>query len=284
MAVVNSMGDRVEWSRAVPYLLFNLAAVVLAVVYPPHARDLLLCLALYGARIFFVGGVLHRYFAHRSYATSRAFQFVLGVLATTTGQQGVLWWASQHRHHHRYSDQPQDFHSPTQHGFLWAHQLWPFTSRAQVTDLAQVGDLAKFPELRWLDGNWLVPHLVLAVTLLVCGGLRALEWGFMVSTVLVWQASFCVNSLSHLYGTRRFKTPDTSQNNLLLALLTLGDGWHNNHHYHSGSMWAGFYWWEIDVAGYIIWALSKLGLVWDVREPPDHVLALGRRSGRRGAE
>ena len=224
------------------------------------------------------------YFAHRSYSTSRPFQFILAALATTTGQQGVLWWACQHRHHHRYSDQPQDFHSPTQHGFLWAHQLWPFTSRAQVTDLDQVRDLAKFPELRWLDRNWLVPHLVLAVALLVCGGLRALEWGFMVSSVLVWQASFCVNSLSHMLGSRRFNTADTSQNNLLLALLTLGDGWHNNHHYYSGSMWAGFYWWEIDVAGYIIWALSKVGLVWDIHRPPERVLALGRQGEGRGAD
>ncbi len=276
------MGDRVEWNRAIPYLLFNLAAIVLAFVYPPHAGDIVLCLVLYAVRIFLVGGVLHRYFAHRSYSTSRAFQFVLAALATTTGQQGVLWWAWQHRHHHRFSDQPEDFHSPTQHGFLWAHQLWPFTGRAQKMELDQVRDLAQFPELRWLDRNWLLPHLALVFSLLACGGLRAVEWGFGVSTILLWQASFTVNSLAHLVGRRRFDTTDTSRNSFALALLTLGDGWHNNHHYYPGSMWAGFYWWEVDVSGYVIWMLAKLGLVWDVHTPPQRVLELGRRAdGRR---
>jgi stearoyl-CoA desaturase (delta-9 desaturase) len=186
-AVVNSVGDRVEWSRAVPYLLFNLTAIALIFVFPPRGRDLALCLALYAARIFLVGGVLHRYFAHRSYSTSRAFQFVLATLATTTGQEGVLWWAWQHRHHHRFSDQPEDFHSPTQHGFAWAHQWWTFTPRAQAADLDSVRDLARFPELRWLDRHWIYPHLALVAVLFACGGLRAVEWGFLVSTVLLWQ-------------------------------------------------------------------------------------------------
>lgn len=268
--------NQVRWGSAMPYFAFNLAAVVGVFVFRPRWQDLALCLGLYFVRMFAVGGGLHRYFSHKSYSTSRAFQGVLAVLASTCGQQGPIWWAAAHRHHHRFSDLPEDFHSPSQRGFWWAHQLWAFTDRGQRTDLSTVKDLTRFPELRWLNDYWLVPHLVLVLILLVAGGLRAVEWGFFVSTVLLWQVSFTVNSLSHLVGSRRFETSDTSRNNWVLALLTLGDGWHNNHHYYPGSMRAGFYWWEIDVTSYIIRALSWGGLVWNIRTPPRHVLELGR--------
>jgi stearoyl-CoA desaturase (delta-9 desaturase) len=280
----NSVGDRVEWNRAVPYLVFNAAALAFVFVYPPRAADVVLCAALYAVRMFAVGGILHRYFSHRSYSTSRAFQFVLALLATTTMQQGILWWVSQHRHHHRYSDQPEDFHSPTQHGFLWSHQLWSFTARAQTTDMDSVKDLSVFPELGWLSRNWAVPHLALVGVLFLCGGLRAVEWGFMVSSVLVWQVSFGVNSFAHLIGRRRFATPDTSRNSLILAIVSLGDGWHNNHHHYPGSMRAGFYWWEVDFTAYLIRALGWFGLVWNIHPVPARILervAIGPRSGVR---
>lgn len=269
--------NQVRWGSAIPYFAFNLAALVGIFVFRPRSSDLALCVSLYAVRMFAVGGGLHRYFSHKSYSTSRAFQLVLAVLATTCGQQGPIWWASAHRHHHRESDTPRDFHSPSQRGFWWAHQLWAFTERAQRTDLSTVRDLTRFPELRWLNGHWLIPHLGLVAILLAAGGLRAVEWGFFVSTVLLWQVSFTVNSLSHLVGQRRFDTADTSRNSWILALLTLGDGWHNNHHYYPGSMRAGFYWWELDITGEILRALSWVGLVWNVRSPPQHVLDLGRR-------
>jgi len=269
--------NRVRWGTTIPYLLFNAAAIVGAIFFPPRWQDLLLCLSLYLVRMFAVGGGLHRYFSHKSYSTSRAFQFLLALLATTCGQQGPIWWASQHRHHHRFSDAPEDFHSPTQRGFFWAHQLWVFTDRAQQTDRSTVRDLLKFPELRWLDSHWLVSLVGFALVLLVAGGLRAVEWGFFASTVLLWQVSYGVNSLAHLVGRRRFATADTSRNSWILAILSLGDGWHNNHHFYPGSMRAGFYWWEVDVTGYVIRALAKVGLVWNVRTPPKHVLELGRR-------
>ena len=273
-----ALGDdnKILWRSAIPYTLFHVAILVGALLVHPTRRDLLLLAVAYAVRMFFLVSAYHRYFSHRSFQTSRGFQFVLGVLGATSGEQGPLWWAWVHRNHHRHTDGPEDFHSPAQRSFLFAHVGWIFVPRANLADYEAVKDLSVYPELRWLDRYWVVPFLGLGAAFLASGGLHAFVWGFLVSTFVLWQATFCINSVAHLFGRRRFPTPDTSRNSLSLALLTLGEGWHNNHHYYPGSMWQGFYWWQVDFAAYGLTLLSWLGLIWDVHRPPAHVRAVGR--------
>jgi stearoyl-CoA desaturase (Delta-9 desaturase) len=233
---------------------------------------LALAVALYGARMFFVTAGYHRYFSHRSFRTSRAFQAVLAALAQTGVQRGVIWWAARHRRHHRFADTPSDEHSP-RHGFWWSHLGWSTSPTSSGTDVTMVRDLMKFPELRLLDRRKHTPAAVLAVCLLAIGGVHAVIWGFFVSTVLLWHGTFTINSLAHVVGRRRYATPDDSRNNWLLALITFGEGWHNNHHHYMSSARQGFRWWEIDLTYYGLRALEVVGLVWDVRRPPHHVIA-----------
>ncbi len=232
-----------------------------------------LCLALYFSRMFFVTAGYHRYFSHRAFKTGRVFQFLLAYGAMTSAQKGVLWWAAHHRHHHRYADTDQDLHSPGLRGFWWSHVGWILSNRYNRTEVEQIRDFYKFPELRWLNRWFLVPPLTLALALFLAGGWEWLVWGFFVSTVLLWHGSFLVNSLAHVFGRRRYPTPDNSRNSFLMALLTLGEGWHNNHHHYMASARQGFFWWEIDVTYYLLKLLAWFGLVWELREPPPHVLA-----------
>src|SRR5713226_7680913 len=215
----------------------------------------------------------HRYFSHRAFKTSRAFQFIIAVMATTSTQKGVLWWAANHRHHHRYSDTEADLHSPTLFGFWWSHVGWILSDRYNQTKSDLIQDFYKYPELRWLNKYHLVPPIALAVILFLAGGWGMLVWGFFVSTVMLWHASFTINSLSHLFGSRRYETTDTSKNNPFLALLTMGEGWHNNHHHYMASVRQGFFWWEVDVTYYALKVLSWFHIVWDLRLPPARILA-----------
>ncbi|MBI1814241.1 MAG: acyl-CoA desaturase [Deltaproteobacteria bacterium] len=228
-------------------------------------------LATYWTRMFGITAGYHRYFSHRAFKTSRAFQFVLAVLGTTSVQKGVLWWAANHRNHHKYSDLPEDLHSPIQRGFWWSHVGWILSPDYDETLFERIPDMAKYPELRWLNQHYLVPPVTLAVALFMLGGMSWLVWGFFVSTVLLWHSTFLINSLAHVYGSRRYDTADTSRNNVWLALLTFGEGWHNNHHHFMNSVRQGFFWWEIDVSYYILKALSWVGITWDLIEPPARV-------------
>ena len=216
----------------------------------------------------------HRYFAHRAFKTSRVFQFLLAVGAQSAAQKGVLWWASHHRWHHKYSDTEKDIHSPGRRGFWYAHIGWVVRGAWTETDFSQVPDLAKYPELRFLNrpGVQLLPTVGLALAFLSIGGVHALVWGFFVSTVLLWHGSFSINSLSHLFGRRRYATGDESRNNWLLAILTTGEGWHNNHHHYQSAANQGFRWWELDVTYYVLRLLALFGLVWDIRRPPRDVV------------
>jgi stearoyl-CoA desaturase (delta-9 desaturase) len=223
------------------------------------------------ARVFGITAGYHRYFAHKTYKTSRAFQLVLAALGASATQKGPLWWAGLHRRHHRYSDGPGDVHSPKD-GRYYAHQGWVFDPRWNATPLELIPDFARYPELQWLNRHHYVPAAALAVACTLIGGFEGLAWGYCVSTTLLWHATYSINSLAHLWGTRRYDTPDTSRNNLLLALLTMGEGWHNNHHYYMASARQGFRWWEIDLSYYVLRGLAALGVVWDLREPPAAVL------------
>ncbi len=267
---------RIDVVRSLPFFFVHGVAVAGLFWFGWSWSGLLLALGLYVVRMFGVTGAYHRYFSHRSYKTSRAFQLVLAVLAMTSVQKGVLWWAAHHRAHHRLSDQPGDVHSVLLDGFWWSHVGWILAPRNHDTDFERVKDLARFPELRFLNRYYYLPALALVGGLLWAGGLWALFWGFFVSTTLLWHGTFTINSLTHVFGSKRYVTEDNSRNNLWLALITLGEGWHNNHHYYQRATNQGFFWWEIDVTFYVLKALSWVGLVWDLHTPPPHVRASNR--------
>ncbi len=271
LAIRLQSGARIPLLRIIPFAAVHL--VCLAVFFVDFRWSYVaLCLALYAVRMFFVTAGYHRYFSHRSFKTSRAFQFLLAFMAMSSAQKGVLWWAAHHRNHHRFSDTEEDLHSPMQFGFWWSHVGWILSDSYEKTELHLIRDFAKYPELRWLDRRFLVPPVVLAVALFLVGGWGALVWGFFVSTVVLWHGSFTINSLAHLFGRRRYATTDTSRNNWWLALLTLGEGWHNNHHHYMASVRQGFFWWEVDVTYYVLKVLSWMRIVWDLRLPPPHIL------------
>ena len=240
-------------------------------------KGLALAIGAYFVRMFVVTAGYHRYFAHRAFKTSRLFQLILAIGAQSAAQKGVIWWASHHRWHHKYSDTPQDLHSPLRRGFWYAHIGWIASSTWTDTNVAMVSDLRTFPELRLLNrpGIDILPTVALALAFLLVGGGKALVWGYFLSTVLLWHGSFAINSLSHLFGGRRYATADGSRNSWLLALMTTGEGWHNNHHHYQSSANQGFRWWEIDVTYYLLCLLELLGLIWDLRRPPRGVLESG---------
>src|SRR5512140_3171167 len=268
--------EKIGWVSSIPFFAVH-AAALLAFWVGVTWRDVLLAAGLYYVRMWALSTGYHRYFAHRSFQTSRAFQFVLALIGTTSAQKGPLWWAAHHRHHHRYSDQPEDIHSPVQRGFWWSHVGWVLSPKYNETRFELIRDFARYPELVWLNRLHLVPPVALAVGLFAWGGLHALVWGFFVSTVLLWHGTFTINSLSHVFGRRRYKTNDTSRNNWLLALITCGEGWHNNHHYHQNTANQGWFWWEVDASYYVLRALSWVGLVRHLRTPPASVKYAFRR-------
>jgi stearoyl-CoA desaturase (delta-9 desaturase) len=266
-----SAPDRIQWLKSIPFLAVHVVALATPLVAPFAWRWIALAAALYAVRMFAITAGYHRYFSHRTYRTSRAFQLVLAVLGTTAVQKGPLWWAAHHRDHHRFSDGPDDVHSPLQRGFWWSHVGWILSDRYSETREEAIRDFARFPELRFLNRWYLLPPVVLAVAVFLIGGFPLLVWGFFVSTVLLWHGTFTINSLSHVFGARRYKTTDTSRNNFLLALVTCGEGWHNNHHYHQNTANQGWFWWEVDASFYVLRLLSALGLVWDLRLPSESV-------------
>ena len=273
----------IMYPSAIPFVLVHLACV--AALWTGVTYDaLVLCFLLYWLRIFAIGAGYHRYFSHRAYRTSRAFQFALAVLSQSTAQKSVLWWASKHRHHHLHSDTETDVHSPRHKGFVYSHLGWIFSRKNDVADLVKVADFARYPELMWLHKHELVPPTVLALLSVLIAGWSGLVVGFFWSTVLVYHATFCINSLAHVRGRRRYVTGDDSRNNWLLALFTMGEGWHNNHHAYQSSVRQGFRWWEIDATFYLLKALSWTGLVWDLKTPPAAVRLNEYRLGSRVIE
>ena len=270
---------RTDWLRITPYIGIHLICFgVIWVGWSPVAVGI--AVFLYLLRTFAITGFYHRYFSHRTFKTSRWFQFLFGLIGVSTIQRGPLWWAAHHRHHHAHSDEPEDVHSPIQHGFLWSHMGW-FTAPVNFsTKMHLIQDFAKFPELRFLDRFDLPISVLIGTSMFILGailpaelgtsGMQMLVW-FFISTVILYHVTYMINSLAHVYGSRRYETPDTSRNNLLLAILAFGEGWHNNHHHYPNTARQGFYWWEIDVSYYIIVVLSWLGLVWDVKPVPAEI-------------
>jgi len=279
--------DDIMYPSAIPFVLIHLgcaAAFWTGITW----RAVAIGVAIYWLRMFAIGAGYHRYFSHRSYSTGRLFQFILAALAQSSAQKSVLWWAAKHRHHHLHSDTHRDVHSPRHKGFAYSHVGWIFARRHDATDLVKVADFASFPELRWLHKFEVLPAIALAAFCFLVGGWSGLVVGFLWSTVLLYHATFCINSLAHVHGRKRYVTGDDSRNNWLLALITMGEGWHNNHHAYQSSVRQGFRWWEIDVTFYILKTLSLLGIVWDLKAPPEQVRRnehrLGARAVNRAAE
>lgn len=248
--------------------------------------DWAMCAFFYFFRMFWITGGYHRYFSHNAYKTSRWFQFVIAFMAQTSAQKGALWWAAHHRHHHRHSDTPSDPHSMKLYGFWYSHVGWIVGPDYKETNFKTMGDFAKYPELVWLNKYYLVPPVVLALTIMALGGIvdggsitmmfssvgfSALFIGFFLSTVITYHGTFTINSIMHKFGDQRYETGDESKNSIWLALLTLGEGWHNNHHYYEVASRQGFFWWEVDITWYILKMFSWMGLIWDLKGVPDHI-------------
>lgn len=273
--------DYPAWKKITNISLFWMmhATIFLAFWLEVDVWDFVLCGVLYVVRMFGVTAGYHRYFSHRSYKMGRVAQFFMALLAMTAAQKGPLWWASHHRHHHKHSDHEDDVHSPRLKGFWYAHLGWVLDPRWEDTEESRVRDLVKFPELVFLNRHPIAPTFMLGVVCYLIGDWEGLLIGHFLSTVLLWHGTFTINSLSHVIGTRRYDTDDDSRNHWLLALITLGEGWHNNHHHYQSSARQGFMWWEIDITYYVLKVMSWVGLVWDLREPPAHVVN-GERNPR----
>ena len=274
---------RVDWMRVLPFFGMHVACLGVIWVGVSTTAVVVAC-ALYVLRMFAITAFYHRYFSHRAFQTSRPMQFLFAALGASAVQRGPLWWASQHRHHHVHADDEHDIHSPKRYGFVSAHIGWFLTHANFRTRHELVSDLMRYPELRFLDRFDALVPLFLAVLLYALGealahwlpalgtnGLQLLVWGFVISTVVLYHATFTVNSLAHTLGRRRYATNDDSRNNFWLALLTLGEGWHNNHHHFPGSARQGFYWWEIDPTYYALRALAALGLIWNLKPVPRYI-------------
>lgn len=271
--------DDVVYPGTIPFVLFHLACLgALWSGVTPGA--VALGVALYAVRMFAVTAGYHRYFSHRSFKTSRVGQFVLAFLAQTSAQRGAVWWAAKHRAHHRHSDTPLDPHSPRHRGFWFAHVGWIFAPRTLEADYSLVPDLTRYPELVWLDRRKYLPPALLGLVAWLVAGWSGLFVGFVASTVVLYHASFTINSLAHVVGDRPYLTGDDSGNSWWLALLTFGEGWHNNHHHYESSTRQGFRWWQVDLTYYGLVALSWIGVVWDLRVPPPAVVAGAQRPRR----
>ena len=267
-------GVRTDWVSAIPFFLVHLAPLA-AFFVDVTWQDWVLCAVLYVTRMFCITAGYHRYFSHRSYKTGRVVQFLLALGGTTAVQKGPLWWASHHRTHHRYTDLDGDVHSPRD-GFWWSHVGWILSTKYKDTDLDGIKDFAVYPELRWLERhNWIGPWS-LAIAVFLAFGWGGLLIGFFLSTVLLWHGTFLVNSMAHVVGRRRYATPDTSRNSFVIALITGGEGWHNNHHYLPASVRQGFRWWEYDPTWYALKGLAVLHVVRDLKRPPSRLLDQAR--------
>jgi stearoyl-CoA desaturase (Delta-9 desaturase) len=271
----------------IPFVLLHLSGLLIF-LYPISLPLFILCLGSTYIRLFGITAGFHRYFSHKTFQTGRKFQFILALLGTFSAQKGPLWWAAKHRQHHRFSDTNRDIHSPLKQGFWYAHVGWLFKKKSRHTAEQYITDFIQYPELRWIDKNY---HLITVIYALLIAGIgqllsmfapglninsiNALVWGFSISTILLYHLTFSINSIMHVFGRRPYNTPDTSKNNVILGILTLGEGWHNNHHRYPRSQRQGFVWWQIDLTHIVLMICKKLGIIWKVNEPSESILKEG---------
>ncbi|MEY3830426.1 MAG: hypothetical protein RIS40_231 [Pseudomonadota bacterium] len=276
-------GKEIDWMRVIPFILLHLSCLLIFVVGFSWIA-FIVCISLFAIRMFAITGFYHRYFSHKTFKTSRFVQLLFAMIGATAVQRGPLWWAAHHRGHHMHSDTSEDKHSPKEHGFLWSHMGWFLTKSNFVTNTKFIRELIRFPELRIIDRFDLLMPLALSIGLFIAGhylnqyepqlntnGFQLFIWGFSLSTVMLYHATFLVNSVAHQWGKKRYETKDTSRNNFIIAILTFGEGWHNNHHHYPGSARQGFYWWEIDLTYYVLKFLAMIRVIWDVRTVSDNI-------------
>jgi len=289
---VNLLPNKIDWVGTLPFIILNMSCLLVIWVGVSWVA-VSTAIALYFLRVFFIGAFYHRYFSHRTYKTNRFWQFIFAILGLSAAQRGPLWWASHHRQHHISADKEMDAHSPVRHGFLWSHIGWFMSTKNYYYNPERIKDFAKYPELVFLDRHDALVPIVLAVLLYGAGvllqhlspglgtsGWQMLIWGFSISTIMVFHTTVSINSLAHKYGKRRFKTDDNSRNSLILALFTLGEGWHNNHHHYPATARQGFFWWELDITYYMLKLFEKLQIISDVRGVPKLILQKNRINSR----
>lgn len=275
--------DRIDIKRIIPFVLMHVSVFGVFFV-GVSSIALWICFALYFIRMFAITAFYHRYFSHKNFQTNRFVQFIFAFIGASAAQRGPLWWASHHRVHHATVDSENDPHSPKHKGFIWSHMLWFLSDKNFATHEKKIKDFAKFPELKWLDRYDMVAPFILAVCLYLLGaylqhnqpqlntnGGQLLVWGFFVSTVILYHGTYTINSIAHKFGSRRFNTKDDSRNNFLLAIITLGEGWHNNHHHYCGTVRQGFKWYEIDITYYLLKIMSWFKLVKNLKPIPKKV-------------
>ena len=281
----DSHSENFNWFRCLPFVLLHISCLgVIWTGWSPFA--VYFCIGFFFLRMFSITAFYHRYFSHRSFKTSRTAQFIFAVLGNMAVQRGPLWWAGHHRHHHQHSDTESDLHSPVKRGFWWSHMGWFTCDASFKTPIQRIEDFAKFPELRFLNRYDSLVPLLTGFSLFVLGellkhtspqlgtsGVQLLVWGFFISTVLLFHSTVTINSLAHIWGKKRFETEDNSRNNAFLAVITLGEGWHNNHHRYPRAAKHGFTAYEIDITYMLLWVMNKLGLVWDLTPLPQRIKA-----------
>lgn len=280
---------RFSFIRVLPFVALHLACL-LAFLTGVSTFAILFAAAFFALRMFAITGFYHRYFSHKTFKTSRGWQLVFAILGASAAQRGPLWWAAHHRHHHQHSDGEEDLHSPHQGGFWWSHVGWFTCDAAFRTEERRVKDWMRYPELRFINRFDALVPAAFAVAIYALGealaawapglgtnGLQLLVWGFFISTVVLFHATVSINSLSHVWGSRRFDTDDDSRNNFWLALVTFGEGWHNNHHRWPQSARQGFRWYEIDLTYYGLWLLSRAGIIHDLKPVPESIREETRR-------
>jgi stearoyl-CoA desaturase (delta-9 desaturase) len=274
------MQNSLEKTKGRPLSLTLFVLISLTPIFAffvPFSWDLVaLAVALYFLRMFGITGAYHRYFSHNAFKTSRVMQFILGWIGAMAMQKGPIWWAAHHRNHHKYSDTELDLHSPRK-GFWHSHMLWFLRDDHNEYDPKIIKDFTKFPELVWLDKYYWIPPLLFSIVLGLIS-FPVLVWGYGVSNFFAGHGTWTINSLAHVIGKQRYVTGDDSRNHWFLAFITMGEGWHNNHHYYRHSANMGFYWYELDLTYYILKLMSAVGLIWDLKAPPAHVLDEGLRN------
>ena len=272
-----------NWFRVFPFLLLHVSVLgVIWVGWSPFAVGF--AIAFYFFRMFAITGIYHRYFSHKTYSLNRFWQFIFALWGALCCQRGALWWAAHHRHHHKYSDTEDDIHSPVQNGFWWSHMGWFTADVSFKTPFEYIKDFAKYPELRFLNRFDILVPILCGVAIFYLGvfleayvpslgtsGGQLLVWGMFISTILLFHGTVTINSLSHIFGKKRFNTSDNSRNNIWLAIITMGEGWHNNHHRYPATARQGFYWWEIDATFYVLKFLSFLGIVKKLKPVPQTI-------------
>ncbi len=291
LSAPNQNPDAIDWTRIVPFIAIHLACLFVFAVGVSWTA-VLVCVLSYLLRMFAITAFYHRYFSHKTFKTSRTLQFIFAAIGAAATQRGPIWWAAHHRHHHIHSDGEQDTHSP-KHGFWHSHLKWFLMKKNFATKSAYVKDLSRYKELNFIDRYDILFPIIYAFLLFFLGqflaaqypqlntsGWQLVIWGYFISTVLLSHVTYCINSLAHVFGFRTYDTADNSRNNFLLAVLTLGEGWHNNHHCCPGSVKQGFQWWQLDFSYYVLLLMNKLGLVWDLKYPNQVLLKKKRIRGQ----